>query len=374
MGKRKPVRRIPSVGDAARKFKAAFSQSKQFRERVVSFGVSCCLHVLLMLGLSLIAISTGAVSSPMMLIAAPSVGEDESTLSPEPDWFVEPELPMNTTTDRPIEFDLTDVEVSTARLASATSSEVSATPVAASTGEKLNAQSRPGKSVGSDLDGMQALAAAGIQSRVTKAGGKKGEVQFALAWRNVNDLDLHVIAPSGEHISHQHRRSKCFGMLDVDMNVDGESEEPVENVRWLRNAPWGRYTILVNFFKLNSEGVRRPRRQNPYQLLVQLGGESLMREAVAGFGDKQVTVWRFLYVPDTFSSIQREQMLRELNGLQSREESIASPMLDQARAAQGTVRQRMLQSIVQQYPHTDAAIEALQLMEGEVVKRSGSQR
>lgn len=233
MGKRKQGRRIPAVGFTTRRVKAASSQSKQFRERLVSFGVSCCLHVLLLLGLSLIAISTGAMSSSLMLIAAQSEGEDESTLSPEPDWFVEPELPTTPTIDRQIEFDLTDLEVSPARLPSASSSDVSSTPVAASPVEKGNAQSRPGKNVGSDLDGMQSLAAAGIQSRVTKAGGKKGEVQFALAWRNVNDLDLHVIAPSGEHISHQHRRSKCFGMLDVDMNVDGESEEPVENVRWL---------------------------------------------------------------------------------------------------------------------------------------------
>ena len=158
------------------------------------------------------------------------------------------------------------------------------------------------------------------------------------------------------------------------MNVNAESEEPVENVRWLRNAPGGRYTILVNFFKLNSDGGRRPRRQNPYQLLAELGSESAMREAVASFGERQVTVWRFMYIPETFSSFQREQMLRELNALQSREETAAAPMLDQARAAEGPPRQRMLQHIVQLYPHTDAAVAALQMMDGEVVKRSGAPR
>ena len=44
----------------------------------------------------------------------------------------------------------------------------------------------------------------------------------------------------------------------------------------------------------------------------------------------------------------------------------------QAQAATGPLRQRILQTIVQTYPHTDAAIEAMQLMEGEVVKRASN--
>ena len=157
-------------------------------------------------------------------------------------------------------------------------------------------------------------------------------------------------------------------MLDVDMNVHGESDEPVENVRWLRNAPWGRYTILINFFKLNSEGIRRPQRQSPYQLLAQLGKETEMNEAIAGFGDRQVTVWRFHYVPASIPDQERARMLEQLEILQSNEEQQAQPLLEQARQAQGQPRQRMLQNIVQLYPHTDAAIDALQMIEGKVVK------
>ena len=91
---------------------------------------------------------------------------------------------------------------------------------------------------------------------------------------------------------------------------------------------------------------------------------------IPGFGDQQVSVWRFQYIPDSFSSFEREQLLRQLELLQSREESAAAPMLQQAQAAEGTFRQRILQTIVETYPHTDAAIEAMQQMDGAVVKRA----
>ena len=206
MGKRKHARRVPSVGTTAGKVKAAFSQSKEFRERVVSFGVSCCVHVVLMLGLSLIAISTGAIPSPMMLIAAPSVGEDESTLSPEPEWLAEPEVQVAATMDdQPLAFELADLEVSAVGQTLASASPASAP---APSVDKAKSKSPPGNKAGSELDGMQALAAAGIQSRVTKAGGKRGEVQFALAceismiWictslrRQVNTSRISIVAPS----------------------------------------------------------------------------------------------------------------------------------------------------------------------------------
>lgn len=356
------------------------ARDKPLRDKLIGFAVSCGVHVLLLITLSLIAIGTGAVPTPTLLIAAQVEAGDES-LSSDPAWAAEAEpiemaeLPESTDA-RALEFSISDLEVSLPKLDRP--AETSAVPQSADTTtssakQNTRAGARSARASGSALDAMQTLAAAGIQSRVSKAGGKQGEVQFALAWKNVNDLDLHVIPPSGEHISHQRRRSQCGGMLDVDMNVDGESEEPVENVRWLRNAPWGRYTILVNFFKLNSEGVRRPSRQSPYQLLVQLGGDSSMQEKVAGFGEQQVTVWRFIYVPDSFPSTQREQMLKHAQALQAREEELAAPMLEKALEAEGAARQRLLRSIVQHYPHTDAAIEALQSMDGEVVKRSNSQ-
>lgn len=364
---RKPIRRRRSTGLAVQKAMAALMQDTKSRERLVSFGISCCLHVLLLLTLSLIAIGTGAVSDPMLLIAAPFDTEKEDVaLAPEPDWMLEPDLPEAPTDNRPIEMAIVDLEASSEGFAKV---NLDSTPPQVETPvEDSKPRKRAGKGEGNELQGMQAMAAKGIQTRVSKAGGKKGEVQFALAWKNFNDLDLHVIAPSGEHISHQYRRSNCGGMLDVDMNVKVESDEPVENVRWLRNAPWGRYTILINFFQMHTEGVRRPQRENPYQLLAQLGEESVMRENVAGFGPSQVTVWRFNYVPASINANERVAMLEQLEKLQEREEELAKPMLDEARLASGQTRQRMLQNIIQMYPHTDTAIQALQMVDGVVKK------
>ncbi len=320
--------------------------------------------------LSLLAVGTGSIELQSLMLDASTVDVDEEMiLIPASDMQITPDLPdlpsgAETTAELP---DLSDLPVVSGKipkqLALAAPQETSQASTVKGSASSAN-ESEP-------KFGTPALAtAATIQNRVSKAGGKRGEVQFALAWKNVNDVDLHVIAPSGEHISHLHRRSKCAGMLDVDMNVDGESEEPVENVRWITNATLGRYTVLVNFFKLNSEGVRRPRRQSPYQLLAQLGSESLMREATAAIGEQQVTVWRFQYIPDSYSSLERERLLKQLDLLQAREEAAAAPMLKHAEAAEGKFRQRILQTIVQSYPHTDAAIEAMQMMEGEVVKRA----
>ena len=91
-----------------------------------------------------------------------------------------------------------------------------------------------------------------IKARVTRAGGMYDgvDVRASLLWDNRNDLDLHVIAPSGEHIFYGNKRSKCGGWLDVDMNVHGDTTKPVENVRWpAGGAPAGHYKVYVQNFR-----------------------------------------------------------------------------------------------------------------------------
>ena len=75
-----------------------------------------------------------------------------------------------------------------------------------------------------------------IKQRVTRAGGlyENVDIRFSLAWNNRNDLDLHVVTPSGYHIYFRDKKAPCGGYLDVDMNVNGETTKPVENTRWAK--------------------------------------------------------------------------------------------------------------------------------------------
>jgi len=89
-----------------------------------------------------------------------------------------------------------------------------------------------------------------VGRRLARAGAKTGDIQVSLAWNNFNDIDLHVVVPSGEYIYFGHRMSNCRGQLDVDMNATGPvSREPVENVFWpKRTAPRGEYRVFVHHY------------------------------------------------------------------------------------------------------------------------------
>jgi len=94
-----------------------------------------------------------------------------------------------------------------------------------------------------------------IEKRLVREGAKRGSVQITLAWDNWNDLDLHVITPSGEHIYHDHRKSDCGGELDVDMNFKPTSKTPVESIVWTDTPPPGVYRIGIRHYKIHKKGI-----------------------------------------------------------------------------------------------------------------------
>lgn len=90
-----------------------------------------------------------------------------------------------------------------------------------------------------------------IKERVKEAGGKvDGEVRVSLSWHNYDDLDLHVVEPSGNVIMFRNKmNSTTLGRLDVDMNAGGgQSRNAVENITWptADRMGRGRYKVMVN--------------------------------------------------------------------------------------------------------------------------------
>jgi hypothetical protein len=111
-----------------------------------------------------------------------------------------------------------------------------------------------------------------IKTRVEAAGGQYANVDIraSLLWNNRNDLDLHVVPPSGEEVYYGHKKSTCGGWLDVDMNIQGETTKPVENVRWAKGtAPKGRYRVMVQNYGFK-EPVHTP---TDFRLEIEVGGE-----------------------------------------------------------------------------------------------------
>lgn len=129
-----------------------------------------------------------------------------------------------------------------------------------------------------------------VDERLRRAGAKSGDVQISLAWNNGNDLDLHVVAPSGERIFFNDRKSTCRGELDVDMNAAGpQSNRPVENIFWPDGAaPKGRFAVLVHHYK--NHGSRDP---TQYHVVVKVDGETRNFSGKLTFGGQPQEVHHF---------------------------------------------------------------------------------
>lgn len=92
-----------------------------------------------------------------------------------------------------------------------------------------------------------------IKEQVKAAGGKvEGELRVSLSWYNYDDLDLHVVEPSGNIIFFRNKVSAITGgNLDVDMNAgSGTTRKAVENIIWPSKAriSEGNYKVIVNNF------------------------------------------------------------------------------------------------------------------------------
>ena len=131
-----------------------------------------------------------------------------------------------------------------------------------------------------------------LRSRLEREGAKSSDVQISLMWNNYNDLDLHVVCPSGERIHGGNRESACGGELDVDANVRPETKKPVENVVWPEGkAPGGTYKAYVHHYKKHKK--RRSKDPTKFKVVCNAGGEILEYEGEITSGDPIMLICEF---------------------------------------------------------------------------------
>ena len=155
-----------------------------------------------------------------------------------------------------------------------------------------------------------------LRARLEREGARSSDVQVSLMWNNYNDLDLHVVCPSGERIHGGNRKSACGGELDVDANVRPDSRKPVENVVWPEGeAPAGTYQVFVHYYKKHKK--RRSKDPTKFQVIANAYGDLMEYTGELNFGEEIQLVCTF-NVP---TMEERERIKRELEEQLRRAES-----------------------------------------------------
>ena len=269
---------------------------ERFLRNTMSFQVSAAFHIVLLMSLACVMVETGdeselCITMPREPLNELAMADLETlftveiptvppltfeTISP-PSSIDEPPLPLEIELELEepnIELEMEDFE----------------TPMPK--GWLLDA-----RRVGADVKEVvgNASETPHVMRRLHRAGGQSGEVQVSLIWYNRNDLDLHVQCPSGETIFFGHKQSLCGGRLDVDMNVRGETREPVENIFWRAGtAPVGEFRVYVNHFENN--GDRDPSR---FSVMVRVTGETAKTyRGQLRHGDPQKLICSFVFGDD----------------------------------------------------------------------------
>ena len=81
-------------------------------------------------------------------------------------------------------------------------------------------------------------------------------MRVTLIWENCNDLDLHLIEPSGTEIYYANKESEAGASLDVDANGGGcRNNSPVENIAYADGtAPLtGKYQAKVKYYSKHAD-------------------------------------------------------------------------------------------------------------------------
>ena len=182
-----------------------------------------------------------------------------------------------------------------------------------------------------------------LQARLEREGAMMGDVQISLMWENYNDLDLHVVTPSGERIHGGNKRAECGGELDVDANVRPETKKPVENVVWPGiSAPPGEYQVYVHHYKKHRK--RKTKDPTSFQIIVNNAGDYREYHGELTHGDPIKLVCQF-EVP---SREEQEENSKRLLEQQMRLEAEESARLEDEKAEQERLRQEEMAAVEEQ--------------------------
>lgn len=134
--------------------------------------------------------------------------------------------------------------------------------------------------------------------RLSRENARTGKIQVSLKWDNRNDLDIHLIEPSGNKISYRNKKSRAGGILDVDMNAgEYESNKPVENIYYGVNAPAGHYRVVVDFYNKKTN-----LQNNRFSVLLGVNGSYCVFSGFVNIEKTLKTVVDFDYQPNMILS------------------------------------------------------------------------
>jgi hypothetical protein len=126
-----------------------------------------------------------------------------------------------------------------------------------------------------------------IEEQVDKNKGVKGDLNISLGWSGTADLDLHVVCSNGKVINFKNR-SNCGGNLQIDMNHDSSSPQPVEDVVFPSLSAISPGTLKIGIGWYEDHGERR----------TTLPAKIIVRRGDAVIAEKSIEVQRPTRPPD----------------------------------------------------------------------------
>lgn len=140
-----------------------------------------------------------------------------------------------------------------------------------------------------------------LDDRLEKHGAHTGAIQISISWDDYNDVDLWVEfrpfhSRNNVHTIGWTNRESVGGYLDIDMNVQPFTNEPVENVVWPHNrSPYGTYTVYAHYYhqwdRNNTTTV---------YLRVKHDDEIVYRKSTVSFGRGPQKIYTFTRKPSKF--------------------------------------------------------------------------